>query len=205
MFDLSRIVLTLPGILVAITLHEFAHAYTAYLLGDPTSKHYGRLTINPISHIDVFGFLMLMLAGFGWAKPVPINPNYFKKRKLGTLLVSIAGPATNILLALIFTILLGLQLRNGGNSLVISIIEYSIFINIGLAIFNLLPIPPLDGSKVLLAFLPDRFENYYYQYQKYSHVLLLLLLVFNGIDLILTPIMNWSVNNIVVRLLYLIY
>ncbi|SCY99056.1 site-2 protease family protein [Alkaliphilus peptidifermentans] len=203
-FDINRIILTLPGILVALTLHEFAHAYTAYLLGDPTSKNHGRLTLNPIAHIDIFGFLMLMFAGFGWAKPVPINPNYFKNRKMGTFLVSIAGPATNIILAILFTFALGLQLKYFNNTVFTNIIFYGVMINIVLAVFNLLPIPPLDGSKLLLAFLPDRFEDYYYQYQKYSYFLLLLLLFFNGIGRVIGPIVEW-VMDMLLRLLVVFF
>lgn len=164
LINLNRIIITLPGILLAITCHEFAHAYVAYRFGDPTAKHYGRLSLNPIKHIDPFGFILLLIAGFGWAKPVPINPNYFKNRKLGTFLVSIAGVTVNMLLAILLTALLGLAFVFSESQLLIDIIYYGITINIVLAVFNLFPIPPLDGSKILLTFLPERAEYYYYRY-----------------------------------------
>ncbi|QUH20723.1 site-2 protease family protein [Alkaliphilus sp. B6464] len=190
-FDLSRILLNLPIILIAITLHEFAHAYSAFLLGDPTAKHYGRLTLNPISHIDITGFLLLAFSGFGWAKPVPINPNNFKNRKLGYFIVSIAGPISNILLAIIFTILLGIQIRFIDSVIINNIISYGIIINIVLAIFNLFPIPPLDGSKLLLILLPSRFEEKYYHIQKYSYIFLFILIYFRAIDKVLYPIVDY--------------
>lgn len=193
-FDISRIVFTLPGILLAITVHEFSHAYSAYRLGDPTSKHYGRLTLNPFAHIDIVGFLMLLLAGFGWAKPVPVNPDYFKRRKLGYFIVSIAGPLSNIVLAILLTFTLGFYIRSGGNLIITTILFRSIQINVVLAIFNLFPIPPLDGSKLLFVFLPESFEYYYYRYQKYSYIILLALLVFDIIDIVLFPAVEYVVN-----------
>lgn len=189
-FDLNRILLTMPGILMALTFHEFAHAYTAYRFGDPTAESYGRLTLNPMAHIDIAGFLMLLLAGFGWAKPVPINPSYFYNRRLGNFLVSIAGVATNMLLAVLLTILLALEYYLVSSELISGIIINAIRINVGFAIFNLLPIPPLDGSKVILAFLPNHAAYYYYRLQKYSYALLFILLFFNVIDRIVSPIMN---------------
>ena len=190
MLNINRIIFTLPGVLLALTFHEFAHAYTAYRFGDTTAKHYGRLTLNPLAHIDIAGFLMLLIAGFGWAKPVPINPNSFSKRRLGNLLVSLAGVAMNLVLAVILTLLLALQYRYGTVAAVTSIITNAIRINVGFAIFNLLPIPPLDGSKVVLAFLPTQAEYYYYKFQKYSYIVLFALLFFNIIDIILYPIMD---------------
>lgn len=185
--DLSRIFLNLPLILMAITVHEFAHGYSAYLLGDNTAKHYGRLTLNPIAHIDIAGFLLLVFAGFGWAKPVPVNPNNFKHRKLGYFIVSIAGPLANLILALIFTILLGAQIKFLDHIIINNMITYGIIINVVLAIFNLFPIPPLDGSKILLSFLPSKFEEKYYDIQKFSYPLLFVLIYFNVIDKVLYP------------------
>lgn len=190
-FDLSRIIFTLPGVLLALTFHEFAHAYTAYKFGDPTSDHYGRLTLNPFAHIDIAGFFMLIVAGFGWAKPVPINPNYFSNRRLGNFLVSIAGVTTNLILAILLTLLLAVQYNFGSSELISDIIINAIRINVGFALFNMLPIPPLDGSKVILAFLPHQAEYYYYRLQKYSYVILFGLLLFNVIDRILYPMMSF--------------
>ncbi|GAB6087809.1 site-2 protease family protein [Alkaliphilus crotonatoxidans] len=197
LINLNRIIITLPGILLAITCHEFAHAYVAYRFGDPTAKHYGRLSLNPIKHIDPFGFILLLIAGFGWAKPVPINPNYFKNRKLGTFLVSIAGVTVNMLLAILLTALLGLAFVFSESQLLIDIIYYGITINIVLAVFNLFPIPPLDGSKILLTFLPERAEYYYYRYQKYSHILLFALIIFNGIDAVLIPVVEFFITGLI--------
>ncbi|MGV8145033.1 MAG: site-2 protease family protein [Alkaliphilus sp.] len=189
-FDINRILLVLPGILFAITFHEFAHGYVAYLLGDPTAKSNGRLTLNPIAHIDIVGFLMLIFAGFGWAKPVPVNPNYFKNRKLGMLYVAIAGPLINIVLAITLALVLGLGLQLQLNELAIKIIVNAIMINLVLAVFNMLPIPPLDGSKILLAVVPEKWEFTVYKYEKYSYFVLLALLFTGVISSILFPIVN---------------
>lgn len=197
-FDINRILLVLPGILFAITFHEFAHGYVAYLLGDPTAKNNGRLTLNPIAHIDIVGFLMLIFAGFGWAKPVPVNPNYFKNRKLGMLYVSIAGPLTNILLAIILAITLGLVLQFQLSELAVRIIVNGIMINLVLAIFNMLPIPPLDGSKILLSVVPEKWEYTVYKYEKYSYFILLALLFTGTISNILFPIVNYLFDILIV-------
>ncbi|KAB3527368.1 site-2 protease family protein [Alkaliphilus serpentinus] len=193
-FDLYSTVLRLPGIVIGLTLHEFAHGFSAYLLGDTTAKDQGRLTIDPKAHIDVFGFLMLLFAGFGWAKPVPINPNRFTNRKLGTFIVSIAGVTTNMILALLLTLILGITLKFYYNETLTNILLYAISINIVLAVFNLFPIPPLDGSKVLLSFLPQRFEYYYYNYERYAYFILLALILFDIIDIVLFPIVDFFMN-----------
>ncbi|ABR48683.1 peptidase M50 [Alkaliphilus metalliredigens QYMF] len=200
--DLNRILMTLPGILIALSVHEFAHGYTAYLLGDPTAKQYKRLTLNPIAHIDIIGFLMLIFAGFGWAKPVPINPNYFTRRKLGYFLVSIAGPLSNVLLAIFFSFVLGFQVQYFSNAILNNILVYTIFINLVLAVFNMFPIPPLDGSKLLLIALPDKYEAKFFGLEKYSYIILILLLVFNIIDKVLFPIVNFLFQLLMIMLMY---
>lgn len=179
----------LPGILIAIVLHELAHGYAAYLLGDPTAKERGRLTLNPIAHIDILGFLMLIFAGFGWAKPVPINPRYFKNRKLGTVLVSLAGPFTNFLIAITTVIVSTILIRHNllTNQIVVKIIFYIILYNIVLGVFNLLPFPPLDGSKVLASLLPTKYEIMFYKYERYLYSILLILLITDSISKILNP------------------
>ncbi len=199
--NLNRIIITLPGILLAVTCHEFAHAYVAYRFGDPTAKHYGRLSLNPARHIDPFGFLLLLIAGFGWAKPVPINPNYFKNRKWGTFLVSIAGVTVNMLLAILLTILLGLNFAFFEIGVLTDILYYAITINIVLAVFNLFPIPPLDGSKIILTFLPRKAEYYYYHYERYAYGLLILLIITNRIDAILFPVVEFFMNGLLSILL----
>lgn len=202
--DITTILLTLPGILIALTIHEFSHAYSAYLLGDTTAKQYGRLTLNPLSHIDIVGFLMLIFFRFGWAKPVPINPNNFSNRKMGYFIVSIAGPLSNIILAIIFTLIMGISIRLQLNPYIFNMLYSAIFINLVLAVFNLFPIPPLDGSKILLAILPDHMEYKYYQLQKYSYILLFALVYFRVINRVLFPIVNFIFNVLMSFLMMII-
>lgn len=185
-YFLSKIII-LPALFVAITLHELAHGLTAYLMGDDTAKKSGRLTLNPIAHIDIGGFLMLMILGFGWAKPVPINPFKFKNRKFGTILVSIAGPTTNILLALIFSIILT-NISGPINNIVYTLLISSIWYNVVLALFNLLPLPPLDGSKILASLLPEKLEYKFYKHEQKLYALLIIFILINGVDKVLTPV-----------------
>ncbi len=182
----------IPGLLIAITLHELAHGYVAYMLGDPTAKNNGRLTLNPIKHIDVMGFLLLFLVGFGWAKPVPINPKYFKKRKRGTFIVSIAGPIMNFILAFIFSIIYMSGIVNG--TVLTIIFKTTIFYNIVLGIFNLLPFPPLDGSKIMASLLPVKYEFLFYKYENNLRIILIILVLTNTIEKILGPLVNISFN-----------
>ena len=140
----------IPALLIALTFHEYAHARVANALGDPTPRLAGRLTLNPVAHLDPLGLIMLWLFKFGWAKPVPVNPGYFRDEKRGMLLVSLAGPASNILLAfsaaILIEVLFRLQILGGGLG---EVLRLTYIYNIVLAIFNLLPIPPLDGAKIL--------------------------------------------------------
>ncbi|SES70227.1 Zn-dependent protease (includes SpoIVFB) [Natronincola peptidivorans] len=202
--DFNTIIYTLPGILIGLTVHEFSHAYSAYLLGDSTAKHQGRLTLNPISHIDIAGFLMLIFFRFGWAKPVPINPNNFSNRKMGYFLVSIAGPLSNVLLAILLTLFLGVTIKLQLSSFIYNIVYFAIFINLVLAIFNLFPIPPLDGSKILLALLPESFEYKYYQLQKYSYILLFALLYFGVIGKVLFPLVSFAFQILMYLLVFIV-
>jgi len=181
MFDLpslQSIALMLPAIVLGLTFHEYAHGLVAYRLGDNTAHDHGRLTLNPVAHVDPVGLILLFLAGFGWAKPVPVNPYNLKGDiQKGMLLVSLAGPATNLLLAIaaavIWGALAGLRLPYFND-----IMMYMIQINVVLAIFNLIPVPPLDGSKILAGLLPGR-QNWLYQLESYG-VIILILLVFTG-------------------------
>ena len=147
---------SLLAILIAITVHEFSHAWMANYLGDPTAKLEGRLSLNPLVHIDPIGFIMLLLVHFGWAKPVPYNPNYLKNPRTGSLLIALAGPISNFVLALIFSIPLKYI---SPDHFLIDFFLLSVLINIGLMVFNLLPIPPLDGSKVLAFFIPAKYNR----------------------------------------------
>ncbi len=140
------------GLIIALAFHEAAHAFVAYKLGDSTAKMAGRLTVNPLKHLDPFGTLALIFFRFGWGKPVPVNPRNFKNPAVGNLLVALAGPATNILIALVLG---GITFLLPPNSLLTLVISTVVYINILLAFFNLLPIPPLDGSKILGLFLSE--------------------------------------------------
>ncbi|MFA6430862.1 MAG: site-2 protease family protein [Candidatus Margulisiibacteriota bacterium] len=177
MFDLSFIVLTIPIILIALTIHEFSHAKVADILGDPTPRMAGRLSLNPIAHIDPIGFIMLLLVRFGWAKPVPINPYNFRNPKMGNLLVSLAGPLSNF----IFAWLVAIVLKNVPLPEMLGmILSYTIWINLSLAIFNLIPIPPLDGSHILEFFLSPYQMEAFYRLQAYGYFLLLAILFFGS-------------------------
>jgi len=183
-------IFSLVILLFSVIAHELAHGWVAYSLGDPTAKYAGRLTLNPLKHLDPFGSiilpLLLFIAGspflFGWAKPVPINPYNFRDKKYGEIKVSIAGPASNILLAVIF----GLILRFIPNEIILNnpgieiALGYIVAINIWLALFNLIPIPPLDGSWILFSFLPDSLQNIQIFLRQYGILILVLLILFAG-------------------------
>ncbi len=187
-FDIRTILLRLPIVFLAITVHECAHGYVAYLLGDRTAKQYGRLSLNPLHHMDVMGVICMLFFGFGWAKPVPVNPQYFKNPKGGMSLVGLAGPLSNFLMAFVFAILFGLLARffPTADSFVVTffanLFMVGIMLNIGLGIFNLIPFPPLDGSKILAYFLPNRWYYQLMQYERYAMPVLLILLAFGVLD-----------------------
>jgi Zn-dependent protease len=191
--------ISLPGLLTAIIFHELAHGLTAYWLGDPTAKDAGRLTLNPIRHIDPVGFLFMLVFRFGWAKAVPINPMNFKNRKRDTILVSIAGVTVNFIIAMI----LGAVLVYGNvtNQTAIDILGIGMWYNIMLGVFNLLPFPPLDGSKVVASLLPVKMEYYFYKYERYFYIILLGLIATDMVQRILGPLVNFAyslINRILV-------
>jgi Zn-dependent protease len=157
-----------PFLILSLTFHEFAHAWMAYKLGDRTAKYEGRLSLNPLVHIDPIGFLMVLLVGFGWAKPVPINPFYFKNPPLNTAMVALAGPLSNIILAS-----LGVFAQNFVNPIGL---DTFVWINIYLAVFNLIPLPPLDGWRILQGIFPNLYQNYDIE-SKLSWVLLILIFI----------------------------
>ena len=174
----------LLAVLFCLTVHETCHGLAALALGDPTAKRQHRLTLNPLRHIDWFGLLMMLVAGFGWARPVPVNPNYFKKPRQGMALTALAGPASNLLLALLLLI---------PARLIYTYAHYSVFnqtaldfltstaaLSIGLGLFNLIPIPPLDGSKVLAVLLPERAYRWLMRYERFG-IFALWLLVALGV------------------------
>ncbi len=187
--------LNLPGLLVAIVIHEFSHGFAAYLLGDNTAKESGRLSLNPLKHIDLAGFICLLVFKFGWAKPVPINSLNFKKRKRDTILVSLAGPFSNFLMAIIVGIIISSGIVT--NDILFNVLIIMLWYNIMLGVFNLLPFPPLDGSKVLASLLPTKYEYFFYKHEKYLYLILIILIATNTIDKILSPFIDFSLNMLV--------
>lgn len=181
---LMSIVLAVVPSVLCVTLHELSHGYTAYLLGDDTAKQRGRLTLNPLKHLDPMGLLMLAVFHVGWAKPVPINMFRFKNPKRDMAITALAGPVSNLIIAVVFMFLYGafyipLRLPEAGNY-VLTMLQLTVYISLGLAIFNFIPIPPLDGSKVLFSFLNDKSYIKLMQYEKYGS-LLMLVLVASGV------------------------
>lgn len=202
------------ALLIAVSVHEWAHAITATKLGDPTPGDAGRLTLNPLAHLDLLGALLFLTAGFGWAKPVPVNPMYFKHPKRDTCLTALAGPMSNLVLAfmsLVLLRLLGLGVSqapwelltaqsNGPVALAFfsQLLAASLFVNLGLMAFNLLPIAPLDGSKVLEAFVPLRFADRYDEFMKIGMYVLLALFIAESflhiptLSLWIVTVMKWT-------------
>lgn len=183
---LISMLLSLPVILLSLSLHETAHGYAAWRLGDPTAKSLGRLTLNPIKHLDPIGFVCMLLAGFGWANPVPINSRYFKKPRRDIALVGVAGPLSNLLLSVVFLLLLRFvgfgwllnlpvqtELQFNLVYFAILFLYYGVYMNVTLAIFNLLPVPPLDGSRIFYIFLPPRL---YYKVMQHERTITLVVM-----------------------------
>jgi len=193
-----KLAISLPGLMLAIVIHEFFHGLAAYFLGDDTAKLSGRLSLNPLKHFDLVGFIFLLVFRFGWAKPVPINPRNFKNRKKDTIIVSLAGPFSNIVLA--FIIALMLSHANIRHYLAIQILIDALWYNIMLGLFNLLPFPPLDGSKVLASLLPIKYEYVFYKYERYLYIILVILIATNSIDKLLRPMIEF-VLNLLIRLI----
>ena len=204
----QELLLRLPVVLMAITIHEYAHGYAAYKMGDPTAKFQGRLSMNPLAHMDLLGALCMILFRFGWAKPVPINPNNFRNRKKGTVIVSLAGPLSNLFLALVGAVVCGVLLRVGtyveGGMFMYAlqlIFTQMLVINISFAVFNIIPVPPLDGSKILGAILPSKYYFRFMQYERYGFIILLVL-IYTGI---LNGILGFLINPILDSMLKIIY
>ncbi|MDT3700428.1 MAG: site-2 protease family protein [Thermincola sp.] len=186
-FDLQGMLLTLPALLVGLTLHEFAHGYAAYRLGDPTAKNLGRLSFNPIKHLDPLGALFLLIFHFGWAKPVPVNPLYFRgDRQKGMMWVSLAGPVTNLVIAFVTALIW--KIIEPSEYIIVGILFYLFTINIILAVFNLIPVPPLDGSKILAGILPSKYMHVIFNLEKYGYIILILLMFTGVTGMILTPL-----------------
>ena len=199
-------ILTLPGIILGLSFHEFAHAWMSNHLGDPTPKRQGRLTLNPLAHIDWMGFLALLLVGFGWGKPVMIDPSYYKNRRSGEFLVGIAGVTMNFILAVLISIPVRMMRQSSFSATASALVEniylmllYAVMINLVLMVFNLIPVPPLDGwGLITQVFKLDRYEWWHKVYRHGTFILLLLILS-NLTSRIITPIVTFFMNMLVYR------
>ena len=182
-------------LLTAIPVHEAAHAWASDKLGDPTAKHYGRLSLNPLRHFDLMGALCMMLVGFGWAKPVMINSRNFRDWRKGEMLVALAGPASNLVVAflslLVMAVLFKLGIFSEGVRLVLSMM---VLFNINFAIFNMLPLPPLDGSRVLMVLLPGKYAYKMMSLERYSFIILIFLMMTPFLTMILIPMQRFILN-----------
>ena len=188
--SLAQTITLIPGIIIAMSFHEFAHAYVAHLMGDDTAKRAGRLTLDPISHINPLGFMMLLIGGFGWAKPVPINENNFRNRKLGVFLVSIAGVTMNIIIATLTLIIISLTQNVFSSPQYYEVMNSIVWLNIAFASFNLLPIPPLDGSKILAAILQANKRYILYRFENYGFIIMIILIMTGALNYLLYPVIN---------------
>ncbi len=206
MFDIATFarelaIIAVP-VLAAITVHEASHGYVAYLLGDPTAKNAGRLTLNPLKHLDPLGTLVLVMTRMiGWAKPVPVDPRYFSDPKRGMMLVSVAGPASNFAMALLFALLyhvlfftwgsMGNQASSAVFTPLVLMCQAGVVINLALGMFNLLPIPPLDGSKILAGVLPPDMAHGLLRLERYGFVIILVLALTGMIGKIIFPAIRY--------------
>ena len=211
---IKALIFSIPGLLIAMTFHEYAHAFVADKLGDDTPRREGRLTLNPLAHIEPIGMIMLLFAGFGWGKPVEIDPRNFNRTvsvRKGNAIVALAGPLINIILAIIFSIVYGILLLIIGKTghlstamdVILTIIEYTISMNVGLGVFNLIPLPPLDGSKILTAFLPVKARNWYESHEQILYLVFIILWITPFASLLITPAVR-AINSGLISLISLI-
>ena len=203
---LFSLLASIPGVLLAITFHEYAHGLAAYKLGDNTAKDEGRLSLNPLAHLDPIGTLMLVFAGFGWGKPVHVDPrNYTRKISMekGEAIVSLAGPLMNIILAFIFTLIYCAIYKFAGagflhstmGSVLMLMIFYTISINVGLGVFNLIPLPPLDGSKIIMPFLPYKAKEWFVNNEQIFYLVFVVLWITGLAGIIISPAISWITNG----------
>jgi Zn-dependent protease len=191
--NFSDILTLAPGFIIGLTFHEFSHAYAAYRLGDDTAQRAGRLTLNPAAHLDLFGSLMLIVAGFGWAKPVPVDANNFRSPRRDMALVAMAGPVSNVIMATVFSLLLhfadmaGLPGMMSSASIATLVLVQGVWINVILAVFNLIPVPPLDGSRIVAGVVPPEWNHGYEQFERVGPMLLfglILLASLSGVSIL---------------------
>lgn len=203
MDSITNIIIMAPPLLLALTLHEYAHGYIAYRLGDPTAYNAGRLTLNPLSHLDPLGTIAFFFIKFGWAKPVPVNPNYFKNPRKDMLWVALAGPVTNLLLAVASAILLKVLAALATTLPYSAMLEAilvplyrmilaSVWINLVLCIFNFLPIPPLDGSRIVTGLLPEHMAQTYASFERYGFIVILILAFTGVLGSVISPIIRYT-------------
>lgn len=190
--NIQLLIAVVTATVLSITFHEMAHGYMAYFMGDKTAKFYGRLSLNPLKHIDWIGALCLAVFKFGWAKPVPINPTNFKHKKIGLIAVSLAGPFVNFLMAFIFVLIYygTYNIAIFSTGIVRYIIIHTIYLNLGLGIFNLMPVPPLDGSKVLACFLKPQWAYKYLSIEKYGTLVLFVILAVKPLNKVFTLVLG---------------
>jgi len=189
-----------PAAVICVTIHECAHGYAAYKLGDPTARMSGRLTLNPIRHIDPIGFILLIIAGFGWAKPVPVDSRYFKKPRRDMAITALAGPVSNfalsfLLLLIWFPLYLFVPV-SAFQIIILNFIRITAILSTGFGVFNLLPVSPLDGSKILFSFLPDRIYYTILRYERYGLILLIALIYFGWINRPLSIAQEWILTGL---------
>ena len=193
---LINFLITIPILIFSLTLHEIAHGLAAMAMGDKTARASGRLSLNPLKHIDWFGFVLLLVAGVGWTKPVPVNMFRFKDPKKGMAVTALAGPLTNVLLVFVSLVFLCLGLMYEFNPYVMEALRTMVYYNAVIAMFNFLPIPPLDGSKMFFAFLPDKHYYKLMLYERYGMILILALSYTN----MTSRIISVGVNNLITKL-----